>query len=141
MSSRWRDPRRKDPRHPGSGRGELRRRRLAPPSKWTVGDKLSVAAGGLVAMLAMFSPIILKAVGHREQISRRLESWRIEFGLHNDQMKKLREIEYGFHGSGNPFSEHEPSTAEIEIHDKQVVAAMGQEAGKRYLAKISATNH
>lgn len=92
-------------------------------------------------MLAMFSPIILKAVGQRERISRRLESWKADYGLHDDQMKKLREIEYGFHGSGNPFSEQEPSAAEIEIHDKQVVSAMGHEAGKRYLAKISGTKH
>lgn len=139
--SRRRDPRRNEPRLPGAGRRELIRPQQAPPSTWSLRDKLNVGAGIAVALLAFFSPVILREMGQHRLISRRLESWRAEFGLKDDQVKKLQEIEYGFHGSGNPFFDHEPSATEIEIHDKQVVAAMGQEAGKRYLAKISGTNH
>lgn len=95
----------------------------------------------MLAILACFSPIILKAVGHRYRISQQLESWRIEYGLNVDQVNKLREIEFGFHGSANPFSEPEPTAAEIEIHDKQIASVMGSEAGKRYFEKISASKH
>ena len=85
MSSRSRDP-----RHPGSGRGELQCRRLAPPSKWTVRDKLSVAAGALVAMLAYFFSHHSQGSQATGAVSPRLESWKVEFGVHDDQMSKLR---------------------------------------------------
>ena len=142
MSSRWRDPRRKDPRFPGAARRELQRRRPVPPSAWSLRDKLSVGIGVAVAILAFFSPVILKVVGQRGRISQRLESWRTEFGLKEDQMKELKKIEYGFHGSGNPLSESgPPTTAEVALHNKQVASAMGPEAGKRYIEKLSSSNH
>ncbi|MBK1817372.1 hypothetical protein JIN84_17260 [Luteolibacter yonseiensis] len=84
---------------------------------------------------------MIAAVGQRQRISRRLESWRTELGLRDFQIRKLREIEYGFHGSGNPFSENEPSAEEIDIHEKQIASVMGPESGKRYLDKVSRTRH
>lgn len=142
MSSLSRDPRRKDPRFPGNGRGELQRRRPVPPSAWSLRDKLSVGMGVAVALLAFFSPVILKVVGQRGRISQRLELWRTEFGLKVDQMKELKEIEYEFHGSGNPLSEsRSPTTAEVALHNQQIASAMGPEAGKRYLEKQSGSNH
>jgi hypothetical protein len=142
MSSRWRDPRRKDSRFPGAGRRELQRRRPVPASAWSLRDKLNVGAGVAVAILAFFSPVILKMAGQRGKISQRLESWRTEFGLKEDQVRKLREIELEFHGSGNPFSTLPAhTTAQLSSHDKQVASAMGQEAGKRYIEKRSGSNH
>ncbi len=138
MSSRLRDPRRKEPRFPGAGRKDLQRRSPVPASVWSLRDKLTVGAGAAVALLAFFSPVILKIVGQRDLISRRLESWRAEYGLKEHQVRKLREIEYEFHGSGNPFFKSSPpTTPEIARHHKEVASAMGQGAGNRYIEKIS----
>lgn len=142
MSSLSRDPRRKDPRFPGAGRGELQRRRPVPPSVWSLRDKLSVVAGAAVALLAFMSPVILKVVGQRGRISQRVEAWRAEFKLKEDQVRKLKEIEYGFHGSGNPFSKStSPTNAEVAGHNQQVASAMGEDTGRLYIEKRSALNH
>ncbi len=142
MSSLSRDPRRKNTQFPRAGQRELQRRRPVPPSAWSLRDKLNVGVGVAVALLAFFSPIILKVVGQRGQISQRLESWRTEFGLKEDQMKELKAIEYEFHGSGNPWSEsRSPTSAEVTLHKQQIASAMGPEAGKRYLEKQSGSNH
>lgn len=56
-------------------------------------------------------------------------------------MKELREIEFKFHDTGDPFSEiPSPSREALLIHEKRIAEVMGPEIGQVFLAHLSGTN-
>lgn len=129
---------RRQNRFPEAYRKELRRKPPVPSEPWSLRDKLSVAGCLTLALMALFLSDIWNIFRQRQLVSKRLEKWRIEFGLEEKRMKDLREIEYEFHGTGLPFSIPPRATpASRKLHAKEIAAAMGPTAGARFLAQGS----
>lgn len=115
---------------------ESRRKTPIPAKPWTLRDKLSVVGGLALAMIAFFLPDVGNIFKQRQLVSQRLERWRMEFSLEEEHMKALRKTEYDFHGSGFPFSNPPRATpASRKLHDQEIAAAMGPNAGGRFLEK------
>lgn len=130
---------RRDKRFPETYHKELRRRTPVPAKPWSLRDKLSVVGGLTFALIAFFLPDVGNIFKHRQLISQRLERWQAEFGLEEESMRVLREIEYNFHGTGLPFSiPPRANAAGRKLHDQEIATAMGPRAGPRFLVKGSA---
>jgi hypothetical protein len=108
----------------------------------TRSDKLKLAAWSAVALLVFFGFIHL--VGTRTQaaaLDRRIERWRIDYHVDNEQAVGLRAIENGFHGSGNPFTLPAHTMDEVHEHHRALARVMNPEDGARFLAAQQSDDH
>lgn len=127
---------RRDKRFPETYQKELRRKTPVPAKPWSLRDKMSVVGGLTIALMVFFLPDVGNVFKQRHLITQRLERWQIEFGFKEQQLKVLREIEYDFHESGLPLSSSSrANAASRQLHDKKIAAAMGTQAGMRFLEK------
>lgn len=60
--------------------------------------------------------------------------WTASYHLTDEQAARIREIEYKFHGNGNPFTSRESGTPEEnEAHHLEVSRVMNPEDGAHFL--------
>ena len=58
---------------------------------------------------------------HREQIEGRIERWQTEYHLNDDEIRRLKELEYEFHGDGfSILFRGEPSSEKVDLHKADV---------------------
>lgn len=115
---------------------------LEPPSPWTWKDKLSVwgTLGG-VTLLA-FIPFFDQYMALRNTIELRLESWRIEYQLSEQQIDEIRKIERDFHRFGRFFSNDPPPTPEeITRHHEEIASLLDPATASDFLENESEHDH
>jgi hypothetical protein len=101
----------------------------------TRSDKLKIAAFLAAAPLVFFGWIHLQ--GTRSQATvfdRRIEKWRTDYHLNQEQARRLRLIEAEFHGSGNPLVRPAHTMEQLHEHHRALASAMNPEDGARFLA-------
>ena len=134
--------RRRDVKFPGVGRRELQRRVLPPSKPWTLREKLVVFSSLALAVLIFCSPYLGGMIRERRLVSSRVESWREKFQLDQSQVQRLMDLEYEYHGSGNPFApQRRFSDVEREDHNLKIAEIMGQGTGRNFLVDESVTPH
>lgn len=114
---------------------EAEKRKLrTPPEPWSLTDKL-VAFGALGLALLVFigTPFLSMYMSHRNAIDRRLNYWKIEYGLSESEILRLREIEISFH-SPSLFGASKPLTAEESVlHDQHLADQMNDESAQKFI--------
>jgi hypothetical protein len=80
----------------------------------------------LIAALVFGSgPLLESYVNAKNELALRLARWKQAKHLSDDQVDRLRQMELGFHGTGNPFSFGRHHThEESEAHHLQVAALL-----------------
>ena len=109
---------------------------------FTRSDKLKLAAWSAAAVIVFFGFIHL--VGTRTQaaaLDRRIERWKIEYHVDNEQAFRLRAIENEFHGSGNPFTLPAHTMDEVHEHHRALASVMNPEDGVSFLAAQQSDDH
>lgn len=80
-------------------------------------------------MALLFILWAVVAVGKKEQkfgITTQVEKWRTQFHLNEAQVTRLKEIEFEYHGDGNPFGNFRThSKEEIVAHRAQIRQLLG----------------
>jgi hypothetical protein len=105
------------------------------PTALTRSDKAKIAAFLAAAPLILFGWIHLQGTRSQGAIfDRRIEGWRGEYHLNDEQARRVRGIEEEFHGSGNPLVRPEHTTEEVREHHRALASAMNPEDGARFLA-------
>lgn len=119
---------------------EKQKKVLAPPSVWTLRDKLSVIGGLALAVLVFFFPQFVSTFKHRKEIADRVDLWDREFALTASQKETLRKMEFQVHGAWLP--KNKPVTSEASpAHREDIARTMGADAGARFLANKTYTSH
>lgn len=65
-------------------------------------------------------------------MQRSLDQMRVEYHLDEDQIARIREMEWEFHGSGNPFTSPTHTAEEIRQHKLAISAVMSPEDAARF---------
>ncbi len=114
---------------------EAEKRKLrTPPEPWSLKDKL-VAFSALGSALLVFigTPFLSMYMSHRNAIDRRLTHWKIEYGLSESEILRLREIEISFH-SPSLFGASKPLTAkESALHNQHLADQMNDESAQKFI--------
>ncbi len=97
-----------------------------PPATLTLKEKIMVIGTPVSVLLAM---LFLKGYGslknHRNHIEERIEKWRIEHHLSDDEVGVLRDVEFEFHGDGFAvLFRGKPSDGELELHKAAIDALL-----------------
>jgi hypothetical protein len=101
----------------------------------TRSDKLKIAAFLAAAPLVLFGWIHLQGTrGQAAVFDRRIENWRTDYHLDDEQAGRLRVIENEFHGSGNPLIRPVHTAEKMREHHRALASAMNPEDGSRFLA-------
>lgn len=111
-------------------------RALEPASPWTWKDKLSVWGTLAGVMLLVFIPFFDQYMDLRNVIEARLESWRIEYQLSDQQVDEIRRIERDFHRFGKVFAaDPTPNPDEIARHHQEIASRMDAATAKLFLER------
>lgn len=91
---------------------------------------------GLMGVLALLGTVA--GIGQqREALDKQLARWKAQYHLTDDQAARIRQIELGFHGNGNPFTSRDSGTAEEDAaHHLEIARVMDAEDGERFLRDI-----
>ena len=115
-----------------------RKDKKAGPEPWTWKEKLSVWGTIAAVMLLTLTPFVDQTIKHRRLIDRRVERWRSEYHLTEEQFQKLRKIERDYHKSEGPISVSSSHTAaEDDAHAKDIASYMNPDDAKRFLEQES----
>jgi hypothetical protein len=103
------------------------------PAPMSLKDKLQIwawlAGCGIVLLLYLhFVSTRQQRIGIDEQIDR----WRRDFHLTEVQAQRIRDIEFQFHGSGNPLTRPAHTRDETREHHRAMAAVMNPEDGERF---------
>lgn len=97
-----------------------------PPATLTLKEKIMVIGTPMSVLLAIMLLKGYSSLGnHREHIEKRIEKWRIEHHLSDDEVRFLRDVEFEFHGDGfAALFRGKPSDEELERHKAAVDALL-----------------
>lgn len=106
------------------------------PFKWTEKLKMVIiVVFGIGAMVVV--PVMDARSNQRRSIDGTLRGWKSELGLTNDEVKMLAQLEYSFHGSGNPFmSSPKRTKVEWTEHRKQLASVVRPSLEERFLVVL-----
>lgn len=113
---------------------EAEKRKLRPPPEsWSMKDKFLVSGAFATALLVFSLPPFLSiSFRHRNAIDRRLKNWKIEYGLSDSEILRLRETEFSFHRS-NLLGTSKPLTSEqLAQHNQHLAGQMNAESARKF---------
>ncbi len=111
-----------------------RRDKKPPPEPWTLKDKLSVWGTLAAVMLLLLIPFFDQYMDLRNHIEDRIESWRTEYHLSDQQVDEIRKIERDFHRFGSFFSnDPPPNPDEIARHHQEIASRLDPATAKIFL--------
>jgi hypothetical protein len=105
-----------------------------PPEPWTLKDKLVVCGALAAALLAFLGwPILNSVITQRKIVNRRLATWETRFQLSESEILRLRQIEFGFHGSGFQIVPQTTSHQQVDAHKQELSRAMNPESALEFI--------
>lgn len=93
---------------------------------------LGAIVGG-ICLLGILLFLLYVPFKARQALRERLESWRTEYHLSDEQIERIRQIEVEFHGSGSVFGRPIRSVEEARLHELAISGEMSPEQGSRFL--------
>ena len=116
----------------GVARG--RRKDKPAPEPWTVRDRVAVFGAFAAVLLVFFAvPASQSVITERRIVSERLTRWKLRFHLAESEVQRLREIEFGFHGSGFPSLRQTRSHQQIEDHKRELSRALSPKSALDFI--------
>ncbi|MEK0451128.1 MAG: hypothetical protein RL088_3396 [Verrucomicrobiota bacterium] len=91
-----------------------------------------------MVLLAMFGCLVIRVRSEMhafsESLHRTVNRWRSHYHLDDQQVARIVEIEFAFHGNGNFFTKPTHTLEETDQHHREIAAVMKPQDGERFLA-------
>jgi hypothetical protein len=115
-----------------------KRDKPAAPEPWTWKDKLSVWGALAGLSIVILIPFLDQRIKYRQRIDRRIECWKVDYHLSDEQARQIRELELDHHKSESPLSaSSNPTVGEVQAHNRRIADIMSETDGNRFLERES----
>lgn len=104
------------------------------PTTLTRLDKLKI--WGILALIiaaVFWFRVLYDQALWSKSIERTLTRWRKTYHLNDTQLKRIREIEFTFHGNGNFMTKPEHTAEEVIKHHQEIASVMNPDDGAKFL--------
>lgn len=113
-----------------------KRDKPAAPEPWTWKDKLSVWGVLVGVSILILTPFLDQSIKYRQRIDRRIERWKADYHLSDEQARQIRELEQEHHKSESPLSmSSNPTAGEVQAHNQRIAGFMSEADARRFLQR------
>ncbi|MEO8354007.1 MAG: hypothetical protein ABJF10_27125 [Chthoniobacter sp.] len=119
--------------HPQKRTKRKKGREPEPPAPMTLRDKAQIWAW--IAGIFMIVGFAFHYFATRQQaatLDSEVHRWQSDYHLNDEQVRRIRAMEEGFHGKGDPFLRPAHTPGETRDHHRAMADVMNPEDGERF---------